>query len=394
MAKNQRRTRGAGSLYQRADGTWVATQELPPDPRTGKRRRLTAKGKSRSAAAARLKTKVEGARLDGELTIQQLPTLAEWMDHWLESRKYRLRPATAACYRMAINHISQFIGETRLDRITPQLLEKWQVMEEAQYAHKTVLTDRGVVGGALKQAVKNGLLTKNPLEATEPPVGSTKPREAPTPAEAAAIIAAEDRPVWRLQWCLAFLGMRQGERQGVTRGELEVRDGVPGIRIAHQVRKGKPEDWPANDRPYTKPVPGHPGFVYAPAKTKAGQRWVPLLGTALAAWREVAEANPGGDDDLVCLSSTGLPLTGTRERKAWIRVLDRAGIGRWLVPHSARHTADSILAMLGVPDATRIGILGHSSTAMDAVYVHAQTEAVVAAAQALAGELEGTEAGA
>lgn len=393
MAKNHRRTRGAGSLYQRADGVWVATQELPPDPRTGKRRRLTAKGKSRSAAMTRLKTKVEGARMDGELSIRQPPTLAEWMDHWLESRTYRLRPATAACYRMAINHVNQFIGETRLDRVTPQLLERWQMQEEARYAHKTVLTDRGVIGGALKQAVKNGLIARNPLDATEPPVGSTKPREAPTPAEAAAIIAAEDRPVWRLQWCLAFLGMRQGERQGVTRGELEVRDGVPGIRIEHQIRKGKPEAWPANDRPNVRPVPGHPGYVFAPAKTKAGQRWVPLLGTALEAWKAVDEMNPGGVDDLLCLSSTGLPLTGSRERKAWIRVLDRAGIERWLVPHSARHTADSILAMLGVPDATRIGILGHSSTAMDAVYVHAQTEAVVAAAQALAGELEGTETG-
>ena len=394
MAKKQRRTRGAGSLYQRADGTWVATQELPPDPRTGKRRRLTAKGKSRSAAVARLKTKVEDARLDGELVVKQLPTLAKWLAHWLESRAYRLRPATASSYRSTINRVNKYIGETRLDRVSPQLLERWQVQEEAEYSHKTVLMDRGVLGGALGQAVKNELIARNPMEATELPIGSTRPREAPTPAEAASIIAAEDRPVWRLQWCLAFLGMRQGERQGVTRGELEMHDGVPGIRILHQVRKGKPEDWPANDRPFVRPIPGHPGYVYAPAKTKAGERWVPLLGTALAAWKEVAELNPGDDDDLLCLSSAGLPLTGARERKAWIRVLDRAGIDRWLVPHSARHTADSILAMLGVPDATRIGIIGHSSTSMDTVYVHAQTEAVVAAAQALAGELESAETGA
>ena len=47
--------------------------------------------------------------------------------------------------------------------------------------------------------------------------------------------------------------------------------------------------------------------------------------------------------------------------------------------------------MLGVPDATRIGIIGHASTAMDEVYVHAQTEAVVAAARQLAGQLEGVK---
>lgn len=91
MAKNQRRTRGAGSLYQRKDGVWVATQELPPDPRTGKRRRLTAKGKSRAAAVERLKTKIKNAQLDGEPSGAQLPPLSEWLTHWRETRAYRLR---------------------------------------------------------------------------------------------------------------------------------------------------------------------------------------------------------------------------------------------------------------------------------------------------------------
>ena len=394
MAKNQRRTRGAGSLYQRADGNWVATQELPPDPRTGKRRRLTAKGKSRSAAVTRLKAKVDSAQLDGALPLAQLPTLAEWLTHWIDSRTYRLRPNTLVSYRAAAARIAAIIGEARLDRITPQLLEQWQAQEERQYAHRTVITDRGVLGSALEQAVTNGIIARNSMQATELPVGHAARREAPTPAEAAAIIAAEDRPVWRLQWCLAFLGMRRGERHGVTRAELEERDGVLGIRVDHQLEKGEPADWPASDRPLVTPVPGHTGWVYAPAKTKAGERWVPLLGTALDAWTAVDALNPGNDDDLLCLSVTGRPLTGSMERKAWHRARGLAGIDRWLVPHSARHTADSILAMLGVPDATRIGIIGHSSTSMDTVYVHAQTEAVVKAAQALAGELESPEMGA
>ena len=389
MAKNQRRTRGAGSLYQRADGVWTATQELPPDPRTGKRRRLTAKGQSRAAAVSRLKAKVEAARLDGELPVQQLPTLAEWLGHWLEAREYRLRPNTITAYRCTINRVNQFIGETRIDRVTPQLLEQWQAAEEERYAHRTVITDRGTLGVALEQAVTNGLLQRNPMHAAEMPIGHAERREAPTPAEAAAIIAAEDRAVWRLQWCLAFLGMRRGERHGVTRAELEERDGVLGIRVEHQLERGVPSDWPASDRPLVHEVPGHKGWVYAPAKTRAGERWVPLLGTALEAWRAVDALNPGADDALLCLSPTGRPLTGSMERKAWHRARGLAGIDRWLVPHSARHTADSILAMLGVPDATRIGIIGHSSTNMDDVYVHAQTAAVVKAAQALAGELEG-----
>ena len=144
MAKNQRRTRGAGSLYQRKDGVWVATQELPPDPRTGKRRRLTAKGKSRAAAVERLKTKIKNA---------QLPPLSEWLTHWRETRAYRLRPSTQEIYMCACRRVSRLIGE-RL------------------YSHRTVCMDRTVLTQALEQAVTNGLLDGNPMHGVEAPVGS------------------------------------------------------------------------------------------------------------------------------------------------------------------------------------------------------------------------------
>ena len=163
MAKNQRRTRGAGSLYQRKDGVWVATQELPPDPRTGKRRRLTAKGKSRAAAVERLKTKIKNA---------QLPPLSEWLTHWRETRAYRLRPSTQEIYMCACRRVSRLIGETRLDRLTPQLLTKWQADAERLYSHRTVCMDRTVLTQALEQAVTNGLLDGNPMHGVEAPVGS------------------------------------------------------------------------------------------------------------------------------------------------------------------------------------------------------------------------------
>lgn len=387
MPTAKRRPRGTGSIYKDAAGYWHATQALPPDPRTGKRRRLSAKGKSRADAVARLKTKIKAAMMDGSLPVRDMPTLADYLTHWVESRAYRLRPTTQTIYRSASRRISGIIGETRLDHITPALLEKWQVLAEQQYAHRTVLTDRTLLSQALEQAVTNGLLTRNPMRGVDAPIGVSKRREAPTPAEASRIIALEENPVWRLQWCLAFLGMRQGERRGVTRGELVYRDGVPGILIQHQacrVEKGK--TWPE----YTSvtPIPRQPGWVYAPAKTQAGERWVPLLGTAWEAWQAVDRLNPGERDDLLCLSLHGCPLAQATERRAWARALKRAGVDRPLVPHSARHTADSILAMMGVPDATRLGIIGHTTTAMDTVYVHAQTDAMIDAARTLAERLE------
>lgn len=386
MAKS-RRTRGAGGLYQRADGTWVATHELPPDPQTGRRHRLQAKGKTRADAVARLKAKVQAAEMDGVLQPSSIPTLSVWLAHWLEGRSYRLRPSTQAMYTGACKRITAALGEARLDTLTPALLERWQCAAERTYAHKTVLADRSILRLALEGAVRSGLIPRNPLLLVDPPVGSATRRDAPTPDEAGRIIAAEPVAVWRLQWALAFLGMRQGERHGVTPSELDVRDGVPGIRVDHQLQQPRGREYPAGTRVQT--VPDAPGWVYGPPKTKAGARWVPLLGTAWDAWQAVtAERGDIAADRLLCVNAHGRPLTPLAENKSWRKACERAGIARHLVPHSARHTADSALAAMGVPDATRIGIIGHSSTAMDAVYVHAQDDAMIDAARRLAGQLD------
>lgn len=397
MAKTSqtRRPRGSGSVYQLDDGrTWIAVAELPPDPATGARRRLTAKSvQGKAAAVKKLKAKVAQAQLCGQMPAAQVPTLEAWLGHWLEVKTKRLRPASQISYRNATGRIIRSIGQTRLDKITPALLAQWQDQAEEKYAHRTVLNDWQMLKEALTAAAVNGLLAHSPATGVEPPVGVSERRPAPTPAEAAAIIAAETDPTWQLQWTLAFLGMRQSERHGVCLSELEVRDGVPGIAVRHQLAHPAPgHQWPIKDRAMITPVPGQTGWVYAPAKTRAGERWIPLLGTALEAWNTVAGLHPNAAEDaLLCLRPNGAPLSQGVERTAWAKACGQAGITRHLVPHSARHTADSILAMLGVPDATRIGIIGHASTAMDEVYVHAQTEAVVAAARQLAGQLEGVK---
>src|SRR5699024_5984614 len=55
--------------------------------------------------------------------------------------------------------------------------------------------------------------------------------------------------------------------------------------------------------------------------------------------------------------------------QAWKRALDRAGLPH--VPlHSLRHTASTLLYALGVPEQTRMEILGHSSATTTAGYTH------------------------
>jgi integrase len=68
-------------------------------------------------------------------------------------------------------------------------------------------------------------------------------------------------------------------------------------------------------------------------------------------------------------SSTGRPLNSKSDYQRWKALLKAAGVrdGRL---HDARHTAATVLLVLGVPERTVMGIMGRSSTAMAARYQH------------------------
>ena len=62
-----------------------------------------------------------------------------------------------------------------------------------------------------------------------------------------------------------------------------------------------------------------------------------------------------------------------------------------LRPHSARHTADTLFANAGVPERARLALMGHSDGAMDNVYLHADTEALLKASEGATGALRLTD---
>ena len=71
----------------------------------------------------------------------------------------------------------------------------------------------------------------------------------------------------------------------------------------------------------------------------------------------------------VFTSATGEPLNLNSDYHRWKALLRAAGVrdGRL---HDARHTAATVLLVLGVPERTVMGIMGWSSTAMAARYQH------------------------
>lgn len=89
---------------------------------------------------------------------------------------------------------------------------------------------------------------------------------------------------------------------------------------------------------------------------------------------------------MLFVTGRGTPIDRRIEYFHWDKALLRIGIvngedGVRLRPHSARHTADTLFANAGVPERARLALMGHSDAAMDNVYLHTDTEALLKASK-------------
>ena len=76
---------GGGSTYRSADGIWHAAIDIEPDRATGRRRRLTAQGKTKAVANTRLRMKLDAYVRKGLTPNSPSPRLMDWLETWYTS---------------------------------------------------------------------------------------------------------------------------------------------------------------------------------------------------------------------------------------------------------------------------------------------------------------------
>lgn len=383
-----RRTHGSGSVYPERTGGYRATCELPPDPATGRRRRLVARGCTKAVALKRLKDKKLEYERSGRMPSQTTPYLKDWLDRWLdEIVKPRLRPSTLATYRSVVEAlIKPAIGGVRLGRLEPK---HFRMMEEyitkgddtcdpprRPRSSATAGSAWRTLHKALDDAVREGIIESNPCDRAESPRVVYTERKILTPAQAGQLINAENDVMWHLMWRLAYeTGMRQGERLGLTNSEIQLIDNVICIVVEWQLKVyNNVKD--ARDIPSSLGARHVMGKAYlVPPKTNAGRRVIPLpesLAAELGLYiKGTGRVKP---DDLVFVQEDGAPLNRMIETRAWKKALQRVGLPGDFVPHSARHTAATAMAQLGMSDKVRESIMGHSDISVtNRVYTHVGT---------------------
>jgi integrase len=183
------------------------------------------------------------------------------------------------------------------------------------------------------------------------------------------------------RWAVALaLGLRQGEALGLKWSDIDLDTGSLVVRRGRLRPRWRHGCGGSCGRKFGGHCPDRVAERDETSETKsrAGRRVVGLpaeLVELLRAHRieqrreRRIAAQLWTDGGWLFATPTGGPLNPRTDWTDWKRLLIRAGVrdGRL---HDARHTAATVLLLLGVPERAVMGVMGWSNTAMAARYQH------------------------
>ena len=307
----RRRGNNEGCIYHRKDGRWCAQISLSG-------RRLTKYGKSQKECRVWIKEML--TKIGNGLTFQGTQVnLSEFIETWLDGKELSRRPHTVSAYRALVRqHILPHIGGMRLQDIQPAHLKQLYLFkkEEGRGA-RTVQVIHMVMHAVLKQAVREGILGRNPADAVERPKVEVVERKILTEEQAQHLIIATTGTRYGTLIYLALMtGMREGELLGLKWSDVDWTKGQLYVQRQLQVMKVD-------------------GSVLVPPKTKAGKRHLKLgQGTldrlALHRKQQELQKQERGvrweENDLVFPNTLGKPMSSRNMYEDYKHLLSENGL--------------------------------------------------------------------
>ena len=225
----------AGQIIKRGDKTWLIRIFLGRDTK-GKQKfhHKTIHGTKRDADRY-----LVAARREMDLGVFVEPSsmsVGEYLDRWLrDAARPRVSRRTADGYAGHIDrYIRQPLGCKRLDKLQP--LDIQQVYGEMQargLSARVVRHAHSVLHNALKQAVKWGLVSRNPSDLVELPKVAHKERRVLSPDEASDFLrAAAVMPRGLIFEFALITGMRPEEYLALQWSDVDLIRGTAQVRRA------------------------------------------------------------------------------------------------------------------------------------------------------------------
>lgn len=342
MAK--RRGNKEGSIYQLPNGTWRAQVRL-----NGERLGFTAD--TRKKAQEWLK-KIQ-AQIDDGLTYSSSKiTVSEFMTSWLSSSKGSKRYTTWTQYNMVFQkYIEPEIGKIKIIDCSPVKIQKFYdgllSRDVGIYVVRKIHT---VLRSALSQAVRLGIISRNPAGVVIQPQEPSKEMKILNESQVSQLLVAAKGHRWEALYQLDVVtGMRQMELLGLKWVDVDWKKQT--IKVERQLLRAHGE-----------------GVQFSDPKTMHGKRTLSLGPSTIKILRShyerqqlerIAAGDKWQENGLIFTTHHGNAIQYRNLIRDFQLLLKKAGLPH-IRFHDLRHTAASILLNNKIPVLDVSRMLGHA----------------------------------
>jgi integrase len=396
------RSKGEGSVVQRADGRWQASIRYKDD--SGKSQRSYAYAKT-EVQAKKLLRDMQRRVEDGHNAVDSNALVSVIVEKWISGtlEASARKPSTKETYASLLRtHVIPQMGDVKLKSLSVAQVRELILGVSSTRSMSTSRQTHIVLKMVLDDAVKDGILKTNPIERVDRP--KTRKHEAShfTSSQVATLRhAAQGHRLEPLLTVLAFTGVRRGEALALRWDDVDLASTSPSIRVIGTLGRLKT------------------GLVEGAPKSTAGRRTVPLVEDAVLALQQVksnqrierlAAGIAWTESGYVFTTQVGTPVD-PRNALRWFTRLsqraaqdlmkadnecDHAGLkvtndtvcpacarkpGDYLSGsiHTLRHSTASVLLGKGMPMPMVKNVLGHSSISVTVdMYGHMEPSLIAA----------------
>lgn len=377
--RKRKAANGDGTIFRCKDQRWGAAIWLTYP--NGKRKRLYYYSRNRSECVEWLAEKrLQKAR--GLIECGDDITFIDWLRIWLERYTPNIRASTRTNYH---GYIENYIATDKLATLTltkvstdvlqmfATSLDKAGQTDSKGVSAKTIHNLFSMLHAALKQAVGNGLILRNPCDFVQLPQMKQKEIQPLTDVEIANLLAATKGERYGIAvLLLLFGGFRIGELLALRHSNLRAEDGVWYLRVEQSLNRVTNFD--------AQPGESKTSLRLGEPKSAKSRRNVPLLSQVLDALqkhmkRQKDEASTAYGlyelDPFLISNELGGFIDPTTFRTWFNQQVERAGISRHIRVHDCRHTAATLMLKAGATPHEVALVLGHSSSQVtEKFYLH------------------------